>query len=209
MRVWSGHADDNALMRGSAPGRSQGRARISAMTDTLTATLRTNQGDIVLRLFPDHAPKTVRNFVELAQGSREWTDPRTGRASKDKLYDGTVFHRVIPDFMIQGGDPLGTGTGGPGYKFADEFHPDLTFNRPYLLAMANAGPGTNGSQFFITTVPTPWLTAKHTIFGEVVKGSDVVDKISNVQTDSRDRPATDVVIESVEITDDDSQGPTG
>jgi len=179
------------------------------MTNTLTATLQTNQGDIVLRLYPDYAPKTVRNFVELAQGSREWTDPRTGRASKDRLYDGTIFHRVIPGFMIQGGDPLGTGTGGPGYKFADEFHPDLTFNRPYLLAMANAGPGTNGSQFFITTVPTPWLTAKHTIFGEVVKGSDVVDKISNVQTDSRDRPATDVVIESVEITDDDSQGPTG
>jgi peptidyl-prolyl cis-trans isomerase A (cyclophilin A) len=179
------------------------------MTDTLTATLRTNQGDIVLRLFPDHAPKTVRNFVELAQGSREWTDPRTGRASKDKLYDGTIFHRVIPGFMIQGGDPLGTGTGGPGYKFADEFHPDLAFNRPYLLAMANAGPGTNGSQFFITTVPTPWLTAKHTIFGEVVEGSDVVDKISHVRTDSRDRPETDVVIESVEITGGDSQGPTG
>jgi peptidyl-prolyl cis-trans isomerase A (cyclophilin A) len=179
------------------------------MTNTLTATLRTNQGDIVLRLYPDHAPKTVRNFVELAQGSREWTDPRTGRASKDKLYDGTIFHRVIPDFMIQGGDPLGTGTGGPGYKFADEFHPDLAFNRPYLLAMANAGPGTNGSQFFITTVPTPWLTAKHTIFGEVAEGSDVVDKISHVRTDSRDRPETDVVIESVEITGDDSQGPTG
>ncbi len=178
------------------------------MTNTLTATLRTNQGDIVLRLYPDHAPKTVRNFVELAEGSREWTDPRTGRASEDKLYDGTVFHRVIPGFMIQGGDPLGTGTGGPGYKFADEFHPDLTFNRPYLLAMANAGPGTNGSQFFITTVPTPWLTAKHTIFGEVVRGSDVVDKISNVRTDARDRPATDVVIESVEITGDDGQGPT-
>ena len=176
------------------------------MTTTLTATLRTNQGDIVLRLFPDHAPKTVRNFVELAQGTREWTDPRTGQPSKEKLYDGTVFHRVIPGFMIQGGDPLGTGTGGPGYKFGDECHPDLTFNRPYLLAMANAGPGTNGSQFFITTVPTPWLTGKHTIFGEVVQGSDIVDKISNVQTDSRDRPANDVVIQSVEITGtDDSQ----
>jgi peptidyl-prolyl cis-trans isomerase A (cyclophilin A) len=178
------------------------------MTNKLTAIVRTNQGDIVLRLYPDHAPKTVRNFVELAEGSREWTDPRTGRASKNKLYDGTIFHRVIPGFMIQGGDPLGTGTGGPGYKFADEFHPDLTFNRPYLLAMANAGPGTNGSQFFITTVPTPWLTTKHTIFGEVVQGSDVVDKISSVRTDARDRPATDVVIESVEITGDDGQGPT-
>jgi peptidyl-prolyl cis-trans isomerase A (cyclophilin A) len=176
------------------------------MTNTLTATLRTNQGDIVLRLYPDHAPKTVRNFVELSQGTREWTDPRTRQQSKDRLYDGTVFHRVIPGFMIQGGDPLGTGTGGPGYKFGDETHPDLTFNRPYLLAMANAGPGTNGSQFFITTVPTPWLTGKHTIFGEVVQGSDIVDKISNIQTDSRDRPANDVVIESVEITGtDDSQ----
>jgi peptidyl-prolyl cis-trans isomerase A (cyclophilin A) len=180
------------------------------MTTSLTATLRTNQGDIVLRLYPDHAPKTVRNFVELAEGSREWTDPRTSRPSKDKLYDGTVFHRVIPGFMIQGGDPLGTGTGGPGYKFGDEFHPDLTFNRPYLLAMANAGPGTNGSQFFITTVPTPWLTGKHTIFGEVLEGSDIVDRISNVRTDSRDRPATDVVIEAVEITDaGDSQEPAG
>jgi len=175
------------------------------MTTTLTATLRTNQGDIVLRLFPDHAPKTVRNFVGLAEGTREWTDPRTGQPSKEKLYDGTVFHRVIPGFMIQGGDPLGTGTGGPGYKFGDEFHPDLSFNRPYLLAMANAGPGTNSSQFFITTVPTPWLTDKHTIFGEVVQSADIVDKISNVQTDSRDRPANDVVIESVEITGDDSQ----
>ena len=180
------------------------------MTETLTATLTTSQGTITIRLFPDHAPKTVRNFVELAEGGREWTDPRTGRASKDKLYDGTIFHRVIPGFMIQGGDPLGTGTGGPGYKFADEFHPDLTFNRPYLLAMANAGPGTNGSQFFITTVPTPWLTGKHTIFGEVVQGADIVDRISNVQTDSRDRPANDVVIESVEITGtDDGQESTG
>jgi len=175
------------------------------MTNTLTATVRTNQGDIVLRLFPDHAPKTVRNFVELSQGTREWTDPRTGQPSKERLYDGTIFHRVIPGFMIQGGDPLGTGTGGPGYKFGDEFHPDLTFNRPYLLAMANAGPGTNGSQFFITTVPTPWLTGKHTIFGEVVQGADIVDKIGSVQADSRDRPANDVVIESVEITGDDSQ----
>jgi peptidyl-prolyl cis-trans isomerase A (cyclophilin A) len=171
------------------------------MTNTLTATLRTNHGDIVVRLFPDHAPKTVRNFVELAEGSREWTDPKTRKPSKDKLYDGTIFHRVIPDFMIQGGDPLGTGTGGPGYKFADEFHPDLAFNRPYLLAMANSGPGTNGSQFFITTVPTAWLSGKHTIFGEVVSGTDVVDAISRVRTGRNDRPESDVVIESVEISD--------
>src|SRR5215469_6807013 len=136
--------------RAGAPPR---RGRMRGMTNTLTATLRTNRGDVVVRLFPDQAPKTVRNFVELAEGTREWTDPASRTQSQDKLYDGTIFHRVIPDFMIQGGDPLGTGTGGPGYKFADEIHPDLVFDRPFLLAMANAGPGTNGSQFFITTVP--------------------------------------------------------
>jgi len=170
------------------------------MTTTLTATLQTSEGTIVLRLFPDQAPKTVSNFVELAEGTREWTDPQTRSSSTDKLYDGTIFHRVIPNFMIQGGDPLGTGTGGPGYKFGDEFHPDLSFSRPYLLAMANAGPGTNGSQFFITTVPTPWLNRKHTIFGEVIEGADVVDRISQVKTSSGDRPVTDVVLESVTIT---------
>ena len=169
------------------------------MTDTLTATLRTNAGPVVIRLFPDHAPKTVRNFVELAEGSRQWTDPRTGRETTDKLYDGTIFHRVIPDFMIQGGDPLGSGRGGPGYKFADEIHPDLTFDRPYLLAMANAGPGTNGSQFFITVASTPWLNGKHTIFGEVIEGADVIDRISRVKTGSQDRPAEDVIIESVTV----------
>ncbi|MHB1595584.1 MAG: peptidylprolyl isomerase [Streptosporangiaceae bacterium] len=169
------------------------------MTSTLTATLRTNRGDIVVRLFPDHAPKTVRNFVDLAEGTREWTDPRTGKTGTAKLYDGTVFHRVIADFMIQGGDPLGTGTGGPGYRFADEIHPDLAFSRPYLLAMANAGPGTNGSQFFITTVPTPWLTGKHTIFGEVISGSEIVDAISKMPTGRNDRPVDDVVLESVVI----------
>jgi peptidyl-prolyl cis-trans isomerase A (cyclophilin A) len=174
------------------------------MTNTQTATLRTNRGTVVVRLFPDQAPKTVRNFVELAEGSREWTDPATRQKSQAKLYDGTIFHRVIPDFMIQGGDPLGTGTGGPGYKFADEFHPDLSFDRPYLLAMANAGPGTNGSQFFITTVPTPWLNGKHTIFGEVIEGSNVVDEISRAQTSRGDRPVQDVVLESVEIGRSDS-----
>ena len=167
---------------------------------TTTATLQTSEGTIVLRLFPDHAPKTVSNFVELAEGTREWTDPNTRQTSSGKLYDGTIFHRVIPDFMIQGGDPLGTGTGGPGYKFGDEFHPDRSFDRPYLLAMANAGPGTNGSQFFITTVPTPWLNRKHTIFGEVIEGADVVDRISQVKTGANDRPVTDVVLESVTVT---------
>jgi peptidyl-prolyl cis-trans isomerase A (cyclophilin A) len=169
------------------------------MTQTLTATLETNAGRVVVRLFPDHAPKTVRNFVELAEGGREWKNPRTGQTTTGKLYDGTIFHRVIPDFMIQGGDPLGTGTGGPGYKFADEIHPDLQFSRPYLLAMANAGPGTNGSQFFITTVPTPWLNGRHTIFGEVIEGADVVDRISHAKTGAQDRPVEDVVIESVTV----------
>jgi len=169
------------------------------MTNTLTAKLRTNQGTVQVRLFPDQAPKTVQNFVELAEGSREWTDPETRQRTEARLYDGTIFHRVIPRFMIQGGDPLGTGTGGPGYKFADEIHPDLRFDRPYLLAMANAGPGTNGSQFFITVVPTPHLNGKHTIFGEVVDGREVVDRISQTQTDRNDRPVQDVVLESVSI----------
>ncbi len=170
------------------------------MRETLTATLTTSQGTITIRLFPDHAPKTVRNFVELAEGGREWTNPRTRQATKDKLYDGTIFHRVIPQFMIQGGDPLGTGTGGPGYRFADEIHPDLTFDRPYLLAMANSGPGTNGSQFFVTVAPTYWLNGKHTIFGEVIDGKDVVDTIANTATRPGDRPVTDVVLQSVTIT---------
>jgi len=179
------------------------------MTNTITATLRTSRGPVVVRLLPDHAPKTVRNFVDLAEGTREWTDPRTRKASSARLYDGTIFHRVIPDFMIQGGDPLGTGTGGPGFKFADEIHPDLIFDRPYLLAMANAGPGTNGSQFFITTAPTPWLTGKHTIFGEVISGSEVVDAISKVRTGRNDRPVDDVVLESVVINRDGGSAESG
>ena len=164
-------------------------------------------GDIALDLFPDHAPNTVNNFVGLARGEREWTDPRTGQKTSRPLYDGTVFHRVIKDFMIQGGDPLGNGTGGPGYQFNDEIHPELNFNDPYLLAMANAGKrmgkGTNGSQFFITVVPTPWLQGKHTIFGKVADqaSKDVVDAIISVPTGANDRPASDVVIESVEIVD--------
>ncbi|MFG3656524.1 peptidylprolyl isomerase [Streptomyces sp. NPDC047706] len=172
------------------------------MAEQLYATLKTNHGDIAVRLFPDHAPKTVKNFVELAKGEREWTNPETGQKSTDKLYDGTVFHRVISGFMIQGGDPLGNGTGGPGYQFGDEFHPDLQFDKPYLLAMANAGPGTNGSQFFITVSPTAWLNRKHTIFGEVVDAGSqkVVDAIASAQTNPRtDRPLKDVVIESVVV----------
>lgn len=168
---------------------------------TTTAILHTNKGDIRINLFPDHAPKTVRNFVELAEGNKEWTDPKTRSKTTAKLYDGTVFHRVISGFMIQGGDPLGNGTGGPGYRFEDEPHPELVFDKPYLLAMANAGPGTNGSQFFITVAPTTWLNFKHTIFGEVADQAsrDVVDAIAAVPTGQMDRPQSDVVIESVEI----------
>ena len=172
------------------------------MAEQLYATLRTSQGDIVVRLLPDHAPRTVRNFVELATGGREWTDPATGTRSTDRLYDGTVFHRVIGDFMIQGGDPLGNGTGGPGYEFPDEFHPGLDFTQPYLLAMANAGPGTNGSQFFVTVSPTAWLTGKHTIFGQVTTEAArrVVDAIAAVPTNPRtQRPLRDVVLDSVVI----------
>jgi peptidyl-prolyl cis-trans isomerase A (cyclophilin A) len=171
------------------------------MAERLIATLTTNHGPIEVELFENHAPKTVRNFVELANGEREWTDPRTGEKSTARLYDGTVFHRVIDGFMIQGGDPLGQGTGGPGYKFADEFHPELAFTRPYLLAMANAGPNTNGSQFFITVAATSWLNHKHTIFGEVTDaaGRAVVDSIAKAPTGRGDRPAEDVVIESVTI----------
>jgi peptidyl-prolyl cis-trans isomerase A (cyclophilin A) len=172
------------------------------VSEQLYATLKTNHGDIAVRLLPDHAPKTVKNFVGLAEGTLEWTDPTTGQPTHKKLYDGTVFHRVISGFMIQGGDPLGNGTGGPGYKFADEFHPDLSFNKPYLLAMANAGPGTNGSQFFITVSPTTWLTGKHTIFGEIVDPASqkVVDGIINTPTNPRtDRPLEAVVIESVVV----------
>lgn len=161
--------------------------------------MSTNHGDIVLKLFAQEAPETVKNFVELAEGTKQWVDPRTGKPSNAKLYDGTIFHRVIKGFMIQGGDPLGNGRGGPGYKFKDEFAPSLKFNRPYLLAMANAGPNTNGSQFFITVGATEWLTNKHTIFGEVVEGRNVVDEIAQVATDQMDRPENDVVIQSVTI----------
>ena len=171
------------------------------MATSLYATLRTNHGAIKVQLFPDHAPKTVQNFVGLADGSREWTDPRTRAKGNGPLYAGTVFHRVINGFMIQGGDPLGTGTGGPGYEFQDEFHPELQFSKPYLLAMANAGPGTNGSQFFITVGATPHLNRKHTIFGEVADQAsrDVVNSIAKTPVGRQDRPKQDVVIESIEI----------
>jgi peptidyl-prolyl cis-trans isomerase A (cyclophilin A) len=158
-------------------------------------------GDVTIQLFPDHAPETVRNFVGLADGSKEWTDPETGQKRTERFYDGLVFHRVISGFMIQGGCPRGTGTGGPGYKFKDEPHPELTFDKPYLLAMANAGPGTNGSQFFVTVAPTTWLNFKHTIFGEVADEPSrrVIDEIASVETDRGDRPVEPVVLERVDI----------
>jgi peptidyl-prolyl cis-trans isomerase A (cyclophilin A) len=166
-----------------------------------TATLRTNEGDIVVNLFPDHAPKTVENFTGLATGAKTYRQPNASGGDSGPFYDGSVFHRVISGFMIQGGDPTGTGRGGPGYQFGDEFHPDLQFNRPYLLAMANAGPGTNGSQFFITVGQTPHLNRKHTIFGEVADAESraVVDKIAAASVDRSDRPLNDVVIEKIEI----------
>jgi peptidyl-prolyl cis-trans isomerase A (cyclophilin A) len=166
----------------------------------LKATLKTTLGDIVIDLFPNHAPKTVENFVGLAEGTKEYKDD-AGRSGQP-YYDGLVFHRVITGFMIQGGCPRGDGRGGPGYTFADEFHPELQFDRPYLLAMANAGPGTNGSQFFVTVGPTPHLNRRHTIFGEVADQAsrDVVEAIATTPTGPGDRPRTPVVIESVEIT---------
>ena len=171
------------------------------MAEKLFAVIHTSMGDITVQLFADHAPATVKNFVGLATGEKEWTDPRTRLPSNEPLYNGTIFHRVIAGFMIQGGDPLGTGTGGPGYKFKDEFHSELIFDRKYLLAMANAGPGTNGSQFFITVDATGWLTGKHTIFGEVADQAsrDVVDAIAATETGSMDRPKTDVVVEKVTV----------
>ena len=171
------------------------------MAEKLFAKLATNRGEIDIELFPNHAPVTVQNFVGLAEGTKEYTDPKTRQKTTGKFYDGLTFHRVIPGFMIQGGDPLGSGTGGPGYDFKDEFHPELRFDRPYLLAMANAGPGTNGSQFFITVGKTPHLNNKHTIFGEVAsaEGREVVDAIAGTSTDRRDLPTEPVVIESVTI----------
>ena len=164
------------------------------------AIFETSEGNIVCRLFEKDAPKTVANFLELAEGKKEWKHPSTGKKSKDRLYDGTIFHRVIPDFMIQGGDPQGTGMGGPGYQFEDETQGSPhKFDKPGKLAMANAGPNTNGSQFFITVTDTSWLTGRHTIFGEVTSGYDVVEKISKVPRDGQDRPKTPVILESVTI----------
>ena len=167
-----------------------------------TATFVTNKGSFTVSLMPEHAPKTVENFVALANGTREWTDPRDGTTRNAPLYPGTTFHRVIDGFMIQGGDPAATGSGGPGYTFGDECPPDgPTFNQVGRLAMANAGPNTNGSQFFVTVGETPWLNGRHTIFGQVTEGYDVVEGISKLATGPQDRPTDEVLIERIEITD--------
>lgn len=165
-----------------------------------TAVIKTSMGTITVKLFKDKAPLTVDNFIGLATGKKEWTDPKTGKSVKGKsLYAGTIFHRVIPDFMIQGGDPLGQGIGGPGYKFQDEVGPLDSFAKPGILAMANAGPNTNGSQFFITVAPTPHLNGRHTIFGEVISGMDVAIKISKADRGAMDRPNKEIKIESIKI----------
>ena len=163
------------------------------------ATFDTSEGTFKARLYDDKAPKTVANFVDLAEGSKEWTDPKSRQQVKRRFYDGLIFHRVIDGFMLQGGCPMGNGMGGPGYKFADEFGPGLRHDRPGLLSMANSGPNTNGSQFFVTLVATPWLDNKHAIFGEVVEGMDVVQKIGKVKTGAQDRPVKDVVINALKI----------
>ena len=194
----------------AAPGQRTVRGRMAHVTQSNAAygstfaTLHTNRGDIRIQLMPFHAPKTVANFVGLATGTKEYRGQNASGTTSGPFYDGAIFHRVIDGFMIQGGDPTGTGRGGPGYQFGDEFHPELAFDRPYLLAMANAGPGTNGSQFFITVGKTPHLNRKHTIFGEVADQAsrDVVDAIATTKTDYNDRPAEDVVINSITVSDE-------
>ena len=185
----------------AAPSSSPSAASEAQTPIAAAATLHTSKGNINVTLFADEAPNTVRNFAGLATGQIEWQDPETGETSDEPLYDGTIFHRVIPEFMIQGGDPLGTGAGGPGYQFEDEINPDRTFDKPYLLAMANSGPDTNGSQFFITVEPTEWLNFNHTIFGEVTDNASkkVVDAIEDVPTDAQDKPDDDVVIKSITV----------
>jgi len=184
---------------GGAAGAGQWMAKARAGTP-LYATLQTNQGNMVALLYSKEAPKTVENFVGLASGEKEWKDPVSGQMNKRPLYDKTLFHRVIPEFMIQGGDPMGNGTGGPGYKFEDEFQSGKVFDKPCLLAMANSGPNTNGSQFFVTEKPTPWLNNRHTIFGELVSGCDNVFKIARVEARGS-RPVQPVVIERIAISD--------
>lgn len=199
--AWPTAPGDRHRVRAAACLVADSHPVTNSPNQTATATLHTNRGDIKVALFGNHAPKTVANFVGLAQGTKEYSTQNASGGSSGPFYDGAVFHRVIRGFMIQGGDPTGTGRGGPGYKFADEFHPELQFDKPYLLAMANAGPGTNGSQFFITVGETPHLNRRHTIFGEVTdpESQKVVDTIATTSTDGNDRPTEAVVIESITI----------
>lgn len=190
----------SSVLAFAAAGTLQTAAQKEATLPTgLYAHFVTSEGNFTARLFDQEAPKTVENFVGLAEGTKEWTDPRTNRKVKQPYYNGILFHRVIDGFMIQGGDPLGQGIGGPGYTFADEFHPKLRHSKPGILSMANRGPNTNGGQFFITLAPTPHLDDRHSVFGEVVEGMDVVRKIGSAPTDARDRPLKDVVITSVTL----------
>jgi peptidyl-prolyl cis-trans isomerase A (cyclophilin A) len=188
-----------ALLMTILPSPNSAAADEAKLSPGLYAIFETSMGKITCQLFEKEAPKTVANFVGLAEGTKEWTDPKTGQKVKRRFYDGLIFHRVIPQFMIQGGDPTGTGMGSPGYRFEDEFSPNLKFDQPGRLAMANAGPNTNGSQFFITEVPTPHLNNRHTIFGQCIEGMDVVNKIARVAKGPMDRPATDVVIKKLTI----------
>jgi peptidyl-prolyl cis-trans isomerase A (cyclophilin A) len=182
-----------------AEEKKGGKAPMMKSAGEMFARFETSEGNFKVKLFPAEAPKTVANFVDLARGTKEFVDPKTGQKTKRPFYDGLVFHRVIPDFMIQGGDPIGNGTGGPGYSFEDETSSPRGFDKVGILAMANAGPNTNGSQFFVTTAKTPWLNKRHTIFGEVVEGYDVVEKISKVERDGNDRPVKPVTITRVVI----------
>jgi peptidyl-prolyl cis-trans isomerase A (cyclophilin A) len=188
------------LLMAQTPAHGEEKAKKSEAKKDKIAVIQTSEGEIKVKLFADRAPKTVDNFVGLATGKKEWTDPKSGKKMKGKaLYDGTIFHRVIPDFMIQGGDPLGMGTGGPGYTFEDETSPSDSFDKPGILAMANAGPNTNGSQFFITVKATPWLNGRHTIFGEVTEGMSVVEKIVAAPRDAMDRPNKAITIKKIKI----------
>ncbi|UXR65600.1 MULTISPECIES: peptidylprolyl isomerase [Bdellovibrio] len=183
-----------------ADAKTDSKAKTTKKGKDMIAVFETNKGTFKVKLFNDKAPKTVENFVGLAEGTKEWTDPKTGEKVKKPFYNGLTFHRVIKDFMIQGGCPLGTGTGGPGYRFEDEFPAGAPkHDKPGILSMANAGPNTNGSQFFVTTVPTPWLDGRHTVFGEVVEGMDVVKSIENSKTGAMDRPAEPIVIKTLTI----------
>lgn len=183
-----------------ADAKTDSKTKTTKKGKDMIAVFETSKGTFKVKLFADKAPKTVENFVGLAEGTKEWTDPKTGEKVKKPFYDGLTFHRVIKDFMIQGGCPLGTGTGGPGFRFEDEFPTGAPkHDKPGILSMANAGPNTNGSQFFVTTVPTPWLDGRHTVFGEVVEGMDVVKSIENSKTGAMDRPSEPIVIKHLTI----------